>query len=81
MQNVFCNDEQMRLGVMAFALEVLLFGKVKIITFEFMSNHVHMIMSGTSEDCMELFERLKRRLKGLFRSLGRVVVGIRSNLT
>ena len=66
---------------MAFALEVLLFGKVKIITFEFMSNHVHMIMSGTSEDCMELFERLKRRLKGLFRSLGRVVVGIRSNLT
>lgn len=73
MQDIFCNDDEKKRGVMALAVEVLLFGKVKIITFEIMSNHVHMIMSGTGEDCLELFERYKRRLKGVFRSLGRVV--------
>ena len=61
MQDIFCNDDEKKRGVMALAVEVLLFGKVKIITFEIMSNHVHMIMSGTGEHCLELFERYKGR--------------------
>lgn len=73
MQNIFCNDEEMRKGMMALAVAVVLFGKVKIITFELMSNHVHLILSGAYDDCLEFFARFKHRLKGVFRSIGRVV--------
>ena len=73
MQNIFCSDEEMKKGMMALAVAAVLFGKVKLITFELMSNHVHMILSGTQDDCLELFARFKQRLKGVFRSIGRVV--------
>jgi REP element-mobilizing transposase RayT len=73
MQNIFCSDEEMKKGMMALAVAAVLFGKVNLITFELMSNHVHMILSGTQDDCLELFARFKQRLKGVFRSIGRVV--------
>ena len=59
MQNVFCDEADMRRGMMALAVTAVLFDKVNIITFELMSNHVHMILSGGREDCMELFARFK----------------------
>ena len=63
MQNIFCSDEEMKKGMMALAVAAVLFGKVKLITFELMSNHVHMILSGTQDDCLELFARFKQRLR------------------
>ena len=73
MQNIFCNDEEMKKGMMVLAVTAVLFGKVKIITFELMSNHVHLILSGNHDDCIEFFARFKQRLKWVFRSIGRVV--------
>ena len=73
MQNIFCNDEDMKSGMMALAVSVVLFGKVRVITFELMSNHVHMILSGSRDDCLELFARFKHRLKGVFRSTGNAI--------
>jgi REP element-mobilizing transposase RayT len=73
MQNVFCDEADMRRGMMALAVTAVLFDKVNIITFELMSNHVHMILSGGREDCMEFFARFKSRLKLVLRSVGRVV--------
>lgn len=37
--------------------------KVRIITFELMSNHVHLVLGGALEDILAFFELFKRRLK------------------
>ncbi len=38
-------------------------GKVVIYTFVLMNNHLHFVLSGAEEDCMEFFSFIARRLK------------------
>lgn len=58
------------------ALCALTFPTVKFLTFEWMSNHLHIVLSGPPEEISLLFDMLKmylgRYLKGLGRSAGLV---------
>lgn len=46
---------------------------IKVLTFEVMNNHIHLILSGENNKCMELFELLKSKLKRFFIRNGRCV--------
>ena len=43
MENVFTSDELMKNAMTALAVETILNRKVKILTFEIMRNHIHLI--------------------------------------
>lgn len=43
-------------------------GRVKIYTFQVMSNHFHFVLSGSKEDVLGFFEEFKRRLHRFFAS-------------
>lgn len=73
MENIFCTKEAMKLGMMALAITAMLFSKVQIITFELMVNHIHLILSGKRDDCLEFFNLFRRRLMRLFQSEDRYV--------
>ena len=63
MEDFLCTEEDFKIAMTALAVTTVLFTKVRIITFELMSNHIHMILNGEAEGCMELFERFKTRLR------------------
>jgi REP element-mobilizing transposase RayT len=60
--DIFVDDEQMREAMIALAVCAVLFKKAELVTFELMSNHVHLIMRGEREDCLEFFRMFKKRL-------------------
>ena len=45
MENVFISDEMMKCAMTALAVEAILNPNVKIITFELMANHIHLILA------------------------------------
>ena len=71
--NIFCNNEDFKIAMVALAVVAVLFKKVGIITFELMSNHIHLILNGDEDACLEFFEQFKRRLRRTLRSNGRFV--------
>lgn len=73
MEDFLCTGEDFKIAMTALAVAAVLFKKVRIITFELMSNHIHMILNGEAEDCLELFERFKARLRRIFKTNGRVI--------
>lgn len=73
MQDIFCTDEDMDIGMWILASAVCSVKDVKIITFEIMSNHVHKILSGKRESCIKMFDLFKARLKRVMNRRGRMV--------
>lgn len=73
MEDFLCTEEDFKIAMTALAVTTVLFTKVRIITFELMSNHIHMIMNGEAEGCMELFERFKTRLRRILKTAGRII--------
>ena len=73
MEDFLCTEEDFKMAMTALAIATVLFKKVRIITFELMSNHIHLILNGKAEDCMELFERLKARLRRVLKRNERVI--------
>ena len=73
MADVFSCEEEFREGMVVLAVCSVLFGKAELVTFELMNNHLHLIMRGPREACLEFFDLFKRRLKRCFLSLGRPV--------
>ena len=71
--DIFQDDEQMREGMIALAVCAVLFKKAELITFELMNNHVHLIVRGEREDCLEFFGMFKRRLVRRSLAVGRAV--------
>ncbi len=47
--------------------------RIKVITFEVMNNHLHIILSGPEDRCREFFSLLKSRIKRFFIRTGRCV--------
>ena len=73
MENIFtCNDD-MKKGMISLAKSKCMTPGIDIITFEFMINHVHIILSGGRSECMQLFKTFK---KNLIRVLGSSKKGI-----
>ena len=71
--DIFSSENEFREGMMALAVCAVLFGKAQLVTFELMNNHVHFIMSGTGEGCLEFFGCFKQRLMRVLKRLGKAV--------
>ena len=71
MTDIFSCEDEMRGGMIVLAVCAALSGKVGLVTFELMSNHVHLIMCGEQDDCLDFFRMFKKRLRRRFRQAGR----------
>lgn len=60
-RNLFTTDEDYRLGMAGIALSTLKFG-VDVFAFDLMPNHIHDVLLGTGEQCMQVFSFMKRRI-------------------
>ena len=56
MTDIFCCDEDMKLGMIALAVAACQTPEIDIITFEQMNNHLHIIAKGPRERCLDMFE-------------------------
>ena len=66
MQNIFCNEEDFKIGMWCLAAALHLCKSVRAITFELMGNHVHLILAGQKEDCIKAFGLFVERLRQAF---------------
>ena len=66
MQNIFISKEDFIMGMWCLAAARHLCKSVRIITFELMGNHVHLILAGAKEDCIKVFDLFAARLKKAF---------------
>ena len=73
MADIFRGEEEFKEGMMALAVCAVLFDKAELVTFELMNNHIHLIVRGLREGCLEFFEIFKRRLKRCFQRMGKAV--------
>ena len=73
MQNIFCNEEDFKIGKWCLAAALHLCKLVRAITFELMANHIHLILAGEKEDCIMVFEIFKSRLRQVFAKTRRTI--------
>ena len=66
MQNIFCCEEDFRTGMWTLAVSLHLRKEVRALTFELMTNHVHLIIAGQRENCIKAFDLFSTRLKMAF---------------
>lgn len=69
---LFETEDDFRFAMNLFALVSHLFPDVRIITFEVMDSHIHIIMEGFASRAKELFEQFRKRLYRFYHSTGRV---------
>lgn len=63
---IFACEEEFRAGMNILAWNAAKFPDVGILTFELMNNHVHFILSGRKDRCLEFFECYRRRLQFIY---------------
>lgn len=73
MQNIFCNEEDFKIGMWCLAMTLFPCRSARALTFELMSNHLHLIMTGQRNGCIDTFELLVSRLKRIFAKTGRII--------
>ena len=66
MQNIFCCEEDFKTGMWTLAASLHLRKEVRALTFELMTNHVHLIIAGQRENCIKAFDLFSTRLKMAF---------------
>lgn len=69
---IFSCDQEFSYGITLLALCVAELD-LKILTFELMSNHYHIIVSGSYDDCLVLSHNYQKRLRRYFSESGRLV--------
>lgn len=62
MQNIFTSDEEMEIGMALLAVSCALSPSLRLVTFQLMRNHIHLILAGEREACLDLFAGYKHRL-------------------
>jgi REP element-mobilizing transposase RayT len=62
MENIFLNDNDLKKGMISLAKAKCQKSGVEIITFEIMSNHIHLILCGDKSECLDLFEVFRKNL-------------------
>ncbi len=72
-QIIFETDLDFETGMLAAAICLHDSPNVRILTFEWMSNHVHLILLGINEEIRAFFLLLKTRLKRMLKQRGRIV--------
>lgn len=73
MQNIFCSEEDFKIGMWSLATSLHLCSSVRALTFELMANHIHFILSGQKVECVKVFELFLSRLKQVFAKSGRAI--------
>ena len=73
MQNIFCSNEDLDIGMWLLAASCCLCDEVRLITFELMRNHIHLIMTGKREACLNLFDTFADKLKRTLTRMGRII--------
>ena len=73
MQNIFCNEEDFKIGMWCLAAALFPCESVRVITFELMGNHIHLILAGQKEDCILVFEIFTSRVKQVFAKARRAI--------
>ena len=66
MQNIFCCKGDFKAGMWCLATSLHLSKEVRALTFELMTNHVHLILAGHRENCVRAFDLFEARLKMAF---------------
>lgn len=66
MQNIFCCEEDFKIGMWCLAVALQLHKGVHLLTFELMGNHVHLILAGEKADCIKVFDLFERKLQQAF---------------
>lgn len=69
---LFESVEDYKFAVSLIAI-VAAFAGVRVVTFEIMSNHIHVILQGRREDCLEFFRAFKNKLSRYYVSKNRFV--------
>lgn len=73
MQNIFCNEEDFKIGMWCLAAALFLCKSARVITFELMGNHIHLILAGEKENCILVFKIITSRVKQVFAKTGRII--------
>lgn len=73
MQNIFCTPEDFKTGIFILALSACICPEVRLIAFELMGNHIHLILSGAQEKCLELFAIFRKRMRMTYARQGIVI--------
>lgn len=73
MQNIFCCEEDFKTGMWILAATLHILKRTKALTFELMSNHIHLILAGQREDCIKVFELFAAKLKLTFPQRDRAI--------
>lgn len=60
---IFSSSDDFKIGMNLMAVCCLRCPEVKVITFELMNNHLHMILSGEKQNCVGLFDMLRTMLQ------------------
>ena len=73
MEDIFLSEEDFELGETLFAVSCSKMPHVRVLTFELMKNHLHIISNGSRKDSLELFEYYKKRLRRVMQANGRSI--------
>lgn len=68
----FCNDTEFKQGVTQLAMCSCEF-RVRIVAFELMNNHFHLILAGEKEECEKLFYSYRSRIGRISKSFGHII--------
>ena len=66
MQNIFCCEDDFKTAMWILAASMHMFKGVRVITFELMGNHLHLILAGQRDDCIKAFDLFAARLRQAF---------------
>lgn len=70
---IFISEDDYRAGMCILAVCIRLFPKIRLYTFQLMSNHLHLVLSGPETDIQSCFSMFKKRLLKHFHSKGRFI--------
>lgn len=62
MENIFTSEEELDIGMAVLAVSCVSDPSVQLLTFQLMRNHIHLVLAGEREKCLDLFCRFKQRL-------------------
>jgi len=70
---IFTDDDDFKIGMDIIGITSKLFPEVRILTFEIMSNHLHLTCAGVLDRILALFETVKDLLKRFAKAKGRTI--------
>lgn len=70
---IFAEEADYDIGLALLAATACLFPDITILTFEFMSNHIHILLSGRKDRCFDFFDYFKSKLIRTWKKSGKIV--------